>query len=137
LGNHIADAGVPIIQPTGGHAVYIDAKAMLPHIRPLEFPGVSLVCDLYKTGGVRAVEIGSLMFGGKDRPAAMELVRLAMPRRVYTQSHVDYLIEVILEVHKHRDQLKGYAIVEAPEVLRHFTARLQPIQAARNTAIEH
>ncbi len=128
LGNHIADAGVPIIQPTGGHAVYIDARAMLPHIPPLQFPGVSLVCELYKTGGVRAVEIGSLMFGSADRPAAMELVRLAMPRRVYTQSHVDYLIEVILEVHKYRDRLKGYSIVEAPEVLRHFTARLQPIR---------
>ena len=100
LGDRILAAGVPIIQPTGGHAVYIDAKGMLPHIDPLKFPGQSLACELYKIGGVRSVEIGSFMFGKGDQPAAMELVRMAMPRRVYTQSHVDYLIEVILHVNE-------------------------------------
>ena len=126
LGEKISDHGVPIIKPTGGHAVYIDAKEMLPHIPPLQFPGQALCCELYRVGGVRAVEIGSLMFGKGDQPAAMELVRLALPRRVYTQSHVDYLVEVILHIQENRNELKGYELVEEPPFLRHFSATLRP-----------
>ncbi len=103
LGNHIAEAGVPIVQPPGGHAIYIDARAFLPHIPVDQFPGVALAAELYLEGGVRSVEIGTLMFAGA---AQMDLVRLAMPRRVYTQSHVDYLVEVIIEVYKNRDRIK-------------------------------
>ena len=127
LGDVLTKAGVPIVQPTGGHAVYIDAKAMLPHIPAGQFPAWALSCALYLEGGVRGVEIGSVMFGrqpdGTEKPAAMELVRLAFPRRVYTQSHVDYLGEVILRVHAMRDQIRGLKFTYAPEVLRHFTAR--------------
>jgi len=134
LGDLLTKAGVPIVQPTGGHAVYIDAKAMLPHIPPSEFPAWSLVCALYLEGGVRGVEIGSVMFGrqpdGTEKPAAMELVRLAFPRRVYTQSHVDYLGEVILRVHGMRDRLRGLRITSAPEALRHFTARFAPADSS-------
>ena len=131
LGDVLTKAGVPIVQPTGGHAVYIDAKAMLPHIPPHEFPAWALSCALYLEGGVRGVEIGSVMFGrqpdGTEKPAAMELVRLAFPRRVYTQSHVDYLGEVILHVFGQRDKIRGLQLVSAPEVLRHFTARFAPV----------
>lgn len=131
LGDKLTDAGVPIVLPTGGHAVYLDAGAMLPQIAPLEYPAWSLANALYLVGGVRGVEIGSVMFGrqpdGSERPAAMELVRLAFPRRVYTQSHVDYLAEVIGYVHEHRARLRGYRIVSEPPVLRHFTARLAPL----------
>ena len=131
LGDKLTAAGVPIVQPTGGHAVYIDAREMLPHISPLQYPAWSLNNALYLLGGVRGVEIGSVMFGlqpdGTEKPAEMELVRLAFPRRVYTQSHVDYLAEVILAVHAQRDHLPGYRIVEQAPVLRHFTARLEPI----------
>ena len=132
LGEHISSRGVPIVQPPGGHAIFIDAKAMLPQIPPLEFPGQSLVCALYLKGGIRAVEIGSVMFGkkddeGNDMPAPMELVRLAIPRRVYTQSHVDYLIEAILEVHEERDELRGYRIVDEAPFLRHFTAGFEMV----------
>ncbi|NGP88776.1 tryptophanase [Fodinibius halophilus] len=131
LGDKLMEAGVPIVQPTGGHAVYIDAKEMLPHIDSLEYPAWSFNNALYLLGGVRGVEIGSVMFGkqpdGSEKPAAMELVRLAFPRRVYTQSHVDYLAEVIIAAYQQRDQLTGYEIVEGPEVLRHFSARLQPL----------
>jgi len=130
LGERLTKAGIPIVQPTGGHAVYIDAKQMLPHIDSLEFPAWSLANALYLLGGVRAVEIGSVMFGlqpdGTEKPAAMELVRLAFPRRVYTQSHVDYLLEVILAANEQKDLLKGYKIISAPPVLRHFSARLEP-----------
>jgi tryptophanase len=130
LGERLAAGGVPLVLPTGGHAVYLDAAAMLPHIPPLEYPAWSLNNALYLTGGVRGVEIGTVMFGrqpdGSERPAAKELVRLAFPRRVYTQSHVDYLAEVILHVFAERDALRGYRIVEAPATLRHFTARLAP-----------
>jgi tryptophanase len=131
LGERLTAAGVPIVQPTGGHAVYIDAKAMLPHIPPGEFPAWALSCALYLEGGVRGVEIGSVMFGrqpdGTEKPAAMELVRLAFPRRVYTQSHVDYLGEVILRVHELRNRIRGLRFTHAPEVLRHFTARFEPV----------
>lgn len=133
LGNHISRAGVPIVQPPGGHAIYIDAKAMLPHIPPLEYPGQALVIELYIEGGIRSVEIGSVMFArkdpdtGKELPAPMELVRLAIPRRVYTQSHVDYVVEVILGVHERRDGIRGMKIVEQAPMLRHFTARFAPM----------
>ncbi len=132
LGNKLVDAGVPIIEPPGGHAIYIDAKRFLPDIPPEQYPGQSIVCELYLEGGVRGVEIGSVMFGkydenGKLIPAMMELVRLAIPRRVYTQSHVDYLVEVIIEVFKNRDKLKGYKITYEAPMLRHFTARFEPV----------
>ena len=131
LGEKLTAAGVPIVLPTGGHAVYIDAGAMLPHIPPLQYPAWSLCNALYLVGGVRGVEIGSVMFGlqpdGTERPAANELVRLAFPRRVYTQSHVDYLAEVILAVNADRAALHGYRIIEQAPVLRHFTARLAPL----------
>ncbi len=124
LGNHIASQGVPIVQPPGGHAIYLDARAFLPHLPQEQFPGVALAAELYLEGGVRSVEIGSLMFG----PAAqMELVRLAIPRRVYTQSHIDYLVEVILEVWKNRERIRGLRLTYQAPFLRHFTARLEPI----------
>jgi len=131
LGDKLTEAGITIVQPTGGHAVYIDAKEMLPDIPQLQYPAWSLTNALYLTGGIRAVEIGSVMFGlqpdGTEKPAAMELVRLAIPRRVYTQSHIDYLAEVIIHVYKQRDQLRGYKITSEPDVLRHFSAELEPI----------
>lgn len=132
LGEKLVDAGVPIIEPPGGHAIYIDAKRFLPHIPVEQFPGQSIVVELYIEGGIRAVEIGSVMFGkyddkGKLMPPPMELVRLAIPRRVYTQSHIDYVIEVILEVFKNRDKLKGYKIIYEAPMLRHFTARFEKI----------
>lgn len=124
LGNHISSGGVPIVQPPGGHAIYIDARAFLPHVPPEQFPGVALAAELYLEGGVRSVEIGTLMFAGA---AQMDLVRLAIPRRVYTQSHVDYLVEVILEVYKKREQIRGLRLTHEAPFLRHFTARLEPI----------
>ncbi len=127
LGKHIAEAGVPIVEPPGGHAIYIDARAFLPHIPPAEFPGVALACELYLEGGIRGVEIGSLMFGAA---AKMDLVRLAIPRRVYTQSHVDYVVEVILEVWKRRQQIRGLKLTYEAPFLRHFTARLSPLENA-------
>ncbi len=132
LGNHIAEQGVPIVQPPGGHAVYIDAKAMLPHIPPSQYPGQALCCELYRAGGIRSVEIGSVMFGrrdsdtGREIPAEMELVRLAIPRRVYTQSHIDYVVEIILEVFARRDTIRGFRIIHQTPFLRHFTARFEP-----------
>jgi tryptophanase len=131
LGDRLTRAGIPIVLPTGGHAVYIDAKQMLPNILPLQYPAWSLANALYLLGGVRSVEIGSVMFGlqpdGTEKPAAMELVRLAFPRRVYTQSHVDYLLEVILAANEQRESLRGYKIVSSQPVLRHFSARLEPL----------
>jgi tyrosine phenol-lyase len=118
LGEKINAAGVPIVLPVGGHAVYIDAAAMLPHIPVSQFPGQSLAIELYLAGGIRGCEIGSVMFGNE---AQMELVRLAIPRRVYTQSHIDYVIEIIIDVYQKRDRLRGMKITEQPEVLRHFT----------------
>lgn len=124
-------AGVPAVRPAGGHAVFLDAGAMLPHIQPLQYPGQALAAALYEEGGVRGCEIGSVMFGrqpdGSERPARRELVRLAMPRRVYTQSHADYVVETILAVHERRETLKGMTIVDQPKVLRHFTARFMPL----------
>ena len=126
LGEHIAEQGVPIVQPPGGHAIYLDARAFLPHIPVEQFPGVALACELYLAGGIRSVEIGRLMFGAA---ATMDLVRLAIPRRVYTQSHVDYVVEVILEVWKKRDSIRGLRIEYEAPFLRHFTARLEPFTA--------
>jgi tyrosine phenol-lyase len=125
LGRHIADHGVPIVEPPGGHAIYIDAGRMLAHIPRNEFPGQSLAVELYRHAGVRSVEIGSVMFGEHARH---ELLRLAIPRRVYTQSHIDYLVEAILEVNARKDQLRGLRIVSEPKALRHFTARFEPLQ---------
>lgn len=132
LTNKLIDAGVPVMQPAGGHAVYLDAKEFLPHIPVDQYPGQSLVCALYEEGGIRGVEIGSLMFGkydetGKLVPATLELVRLAIPRRVYTQSHIDYVAEVIIEVFNRRNKLKGMIITEETQLLRHFTAKLKPV----------
>ncbi len=133
LGSHIAERGVPIVQPPGGHAIYIDAKTMLPHIPPSQYPGQALCCELYRLGGIRSVEIGSVMFGrrdaetGKETPAAMELVRLAIPRRVYTQSHIDYVVEIILEAHARKESLKGYRITYQTPFLRHFTCRFEEL----------
>jgi tyrosine phenol-lyase len=124
LGNHIAVQGVPIVEPPGGHAVYIDARAFLPHIPPVQFPGVALAAELYLEGGIRSVEIGTLMFGAA---AKMDLVRLAIPRRVYTQSHIDYVVEVILEVWKNRDRIHGLRLSHEAPFLRHFTAQLEPV----------
>ncbi|NHZ72776.1 MAG: tryptophanase [Aquificales bacterium] len=130
LGDILTEAGVPIVQPPGGHAIYIDAKGMLPHIPQSEYPAWALSLVLYLEGGVRGVEIGSVMFGqqpdGSEKPAAMELVRLAFPRRVYTQSHVDYLAEVILHVNDIKERIRGVKMVETPPILRHFTAQLAP-----------
>ena len=131
LGNHIAAQGVPIVQPPGGHAIYIDARAFLPHIPPEQFPGVALACELYLQGGIRSVEIGTLMFG---EAAKMDLVRLAIPRRVYTQSHIDYVVEVILEVWQHREQLKGLHLTYEAPFLRHFTARLALVEETAGQA---
>jgi tryptophanase len=127
---YLADAldklGVPCIKPAGGHAVYIDAKAMLPHIPPLQYPGQSLSVALYEVGGIRSCEIGSVMFGrqpdGSEKPAAMELVRLAIPRRTYTQSHIDYVIETCEQVNRSASDLPGYRIIDEPPALRHFAA---------------
>jgi tryptophanase len=124
LGNKIAEHGVPIVQPPGGHAIYIDAKAFLPHIPADQFPGVALAAELYLEGGIRSVEIGSLMFASA---AQMELVRLAIPRRVYTQSHIDYVVEIILKVWERRAQIKGMRLTYEAPFLRHFTAHLEPI----------
>jgi tryptophanase len=131
LGEKLTSAGIPIVQPTGGHAVYLDARAMLPHIPPAAYPAWSFNNALYLLGGVRGVEIGTVMFGlqadGTERPAAMELVRLAFPRRAYTQSHVDYVAEVILEAYAQREHLPGHRIVWQAPTLRHFTARMEPL----------
>lgn len=133
LTNKLIAAGVPVMQPAGGHAVYIDAKAFLPHIPVEQYPGQSLVAALYEEGGIRSVEIGSLMFGKYDDghkliPAQMELVRLAIPRRVYTQSHIDYVSEVIIDVFNRRNVLKGLTITEETPMLRHFTAKLKQVE---------
>jgi len=128
LGEHVSREGVPIVQPPGGHAIYIDARAFLPQIPPAQFPGVALAAALYVEGGIRSVEIGTLMFGER---ATMDLVRLAIPRRVYTQSHIDYVVEVILEVWRRRTQIGGFEIAYEAPFLRHFTARFRPLSPAR------
>jgi tryptophanase len=131
LGEALDAAGIPVVLPVGGHAVYIDARALLPHIPPLEYPGQALAVSLYLEGGIRCSEIGTVMFGrhpdGTEEPAAMDLVRLAIPRRTYTQSHVDYVIEVCEHVAAHAGELRGLRIVEEPPALRHFTARFEPL----------
>jgi tryptophanase len=131
LADKIARAGVPIIQPAGGHAVYIDARALLPQIPPLQYPGIALVNALYLEAGIRSAEIGTVMFGlqpdGTEKAAAMDLVRLAIPRRVYTQSHIDYTAEAVIGVAEMKKDLRGYRIVAAPKVLRHFTAEFEPV----------
>ena len=124
LGRHIADHGVPIVEPPGGHAIYIDAARMLPHIPAAQFPGQALAVELYRHAGIRSVEIGSVMFGAAARH---ELLRLAIPRRVYTQSHIDYVVEAILEVNVRKQEIRGMEIVEAPPFLRHFSARFRPL----------
>ena len=131
LGEALQKAGVPVLTPIGGHAVYLDARALLPHIPPLEFPGQSLAVALYQAGGVRSCEIGTVMFGrqpdGSQAPAALDLVRLAIPRRTYTQSHIDYVIEVCEHVARGAGELTGYRIVDEPPALRHFTATFEPL----------
>jgi tryptophanase len=132
LGERIMSRGVPIVEPPGGHAIYIDAAAFLPHLPAHELPGQALVAALYRVAGIRAVEIGSVMFGrrldgGAEVPAPMELVRLAIPRRVYTQSHMDYVVEAVLHVWEQRELLRGFRIVEQAPVLRHFTARFEEL----------
>lgn len=132
INQKLISVGVPVIQPAGGHAVYIDAAAFLPHIPVNHYPGQALVGALYIEGGIRCVEIGSLMFGKYDAdgeliPAQIELVRLAIPRRVYTQSHIDYVAEVIIEVFQNKDKIKGLKIIEEAAMLRHFTAKLDNI----------
>jgi tyrosine phenol-lyase len=133
LHERLVAAGVPVIQPAGGHAVYIDARALLPHVPPLQYPGIALTNALYVEAGIRGVEIGTVMFGrhpdGTEAPAAMDLVRLAIPRRVYTQSHVDYVAEAVIGVAGMKNGLRGYRITKAPAVLRHFTAVFEPVPA--------
>jgi len=131
LGEGLRRAGIPFVEPPGGHGIYLDARRLLPHVPPHEYPGQALVCELYLTGGIRGVEIGSLMFGrrrdGKFEPAKMELVRLAIPRRVYTQSHIDLVIEVCGDIAKRVKEIRGLKLLEASEHLCHFTARLAPL----------
>ncbi|HEY5312400.1 MAG TPA: tryptophanase [Pirellulales bacterium] len=124
VGRALAAAGIPIVEPPGGHAIYIDAAAFSPHIPRNQFPGQALVVALYRHAGIRAVEIGSLMFGGTEAPP-LELVRLAFPRRVYTQSHMDYVVEALGEIYQRRAELRGLRITSGPAVLRHFSARLE------------
>jgi tryptophanase len=131
LGDGLTAAGMPVVQPVGGHAVYIDARALLPHIPPLEYPGQALACALYRVGGIRGCEIGTVMFGrqhdGTEKPAALDLVRLAIPRRTYTQSHMDYVIEVCAAVAADASRLRGLRMTHEPPALRHFTARFEEL----------
>ncbi len=134
LGNHLHEMGIPVMMPIGGHAVYIDAKKLYSHIPVNQYPGQALVAELYLKGGIRTVEIGSVMFGKYDKngdliPAPMELVRLAIPRRVYTQSHIEYVIEIFEEILKNKQNVKGIKITKEPEFLRHFTAHFEKIEA--------
>lgn len=133
LGNKLQKIGIPFVKPIGGHAVFLDARAFLPHIPPLQYPGIGLVNTIYVDGGIRCVELGSVMFGrtdeqGNEVPAPLELVRLAFPRRVYTQSHFDYIIEVLEEVWRTRGKIPGYRITYQPKFLRHFSCRFEPIE---------
>jgi len=127
VARHISETGVPIMKPAGGHAVYIDARRLLPHIPPLQYPGQSLAVELYKEGGIRGCEIGTAMFGlhpdGTESPAHMDLVRLAIPRRMYTQAHMDYVVEVVASVYENRENLRGMKFIRQPKALRHFTGR--------------
>jgi tryptophanase len=132
LGDALQRVGMPILSPTGGHAVYLDARALLPHIDPLHYPGQALAIALYEAGGVRSCEIGTVMFGrrpdGSEVPAPLDLVRLAIPRRTYTQSHIDYVIEVCEQVVAAAGDLRGYRIIDEPPALRHFTATFEPLR---------
>ncbi|MEO5703703.1 MAG: tryptophanase, partial [Candidatus Limnocylindrales bacterium] len=134
LGEALDEVGVPLVKPFGGHAIYLDARALLPHIPPLEYPGQALAIALYREGGIRGCEIGTVMFGrrpdGTEVPAQMDLVRLAIPRRTYTQSHIDYVIEVVRLVAERAASLRGVRIVDQPPTLRHFTARFAPLQGS-------
>ena len=136
VGRHLRDNGGPLLWPPGGHAIYLDAKRFASHLQPQQLPGVAVSNALYEFGGVRACEIGTLMFGHPDPAAAeatvapRELVRLAIPRRTYTQSHMDYVIEVVLKVWEERESLPGYRIIEQAPFLRHFSARLEPLGQA-------
>jgi len=125
LGDHLSERGVPIMEPPGGHAIYLDARAFLSHVPQAQFPGVALATELYLEGGIRSVEIGTLMFADAAR---MDLVRLAIPRRVYTQSHVDYVVEIILQVWERRQEIKGLPLTYEAPFLRHFTAHLEPVE---------
>jgi tryptophanase len=132
LGEKLLSNGIPIIEPPGGHAIYIDAKRFAPHIPVEQYPGQSITCEMYIEGGIRACEIGSVMFGKYDAngnliPSMMELVRMAIPRRVYTQSHIDYVAEVLIEVFKKKDELRGYTFTYEAPILRHFTARFKKL----------
>jgi tryptophanase len=131
LGDALDRAGIPVVLPVGGHAVYIDAREFLSHIEPLQYPGQALAIALYLEGGIRGCEIGTVMFGrrpdGSERPAPMDLVRLAIPRRTYTQSHIDYVIEVCRYVAERASELRGLEVVDEPPALRHFTARFKPL----------
>ena len=131
IAERLDEMSVPVVKPAGGHAVFVDARAFLPHIPPLEYPGQALACALYEAGGIRGCEIGTVMFGrkpdGSEEPARMDLVRLAMPRRVYTQSHADYIVEVFEELAATKDALRGLKIVKEPSMMRHFTAEFAPL----------
>ena len=132
MGDFLEERGIPYVKPVGGHAVFLDAKEFLPQIAPLNYPGIGLVNALYIEGGIRSVELGSVMFGhfdenGAEIPSPLELVRLAFPRRVYTQSHFDYMLEVIENVWQNRDGIHGYKITSQPEFLRHFTCHFAPL----------
>jgi tryptophanase len=135
LGEALEAAGVPVVVPFGGHAVFLDARALLAHLDPKQYPGQVLACALYEEGGVRACEIGTVMFGlgadGVEHPAPMDLVRLAVPRRTYTQSHIDYVIEVVERVARRAGSLSGFTITSQPAQLRHFSARFAPVQSDR------
>ena len=130
LGNALDKLGIPVMKPIGGHAVYIDARSMLPHIDPMDYPGQALAIEMYRLGGIRGCEIGTVMFGrqtdGSEQAAPMDLVRMAIPRRVYTQSHIDYCIECLAEVNANKDQIRGVKIAWEPPMLRHFTAHFLP-----------
>jgi tryptophanase len=133
LGERLLEEGLPIVEPPGGHAIYLDARRLLPHIPQSEFPGQALAVELYREGGIRAIEIGSVMFAhidpetGLETYPDLELVRLALPRRVYTQAHMDYVVQTVKKIATRRDQVRGYRMVYAPQALRHFTARFEPL----------
>jgi tryptophanase len=134
LAEKLLDVGVPIVEPPGGHAVYLDAGRLLPHIPQPTFPGQALVAELYREGGIRGVDLGSVAFAYPDPETGqmiypkLELVRLALPRRVYTQAHMDYVVKIVARIKEKADQIKGYRITYAPELLRHFTAQFEPIE---------
>jgi tryptophanase len=140
LGQQITAAGVPIVQPPGGHAIYVDARAFLPHIPPIQFPGTALAAELYVEGGIRSFEIGTLLFGkrdenGREHAGPMDLLRLAIPRRVYTQSHLDYVAEVVARVRQRREQILGLELTYQAPHLRHFTAQFRKMSPGQKVAV--